>query len=197
MAYNIQSTSQVLIHAINRGSSQRPFTKCKGIVQAIAFHPTKPCFFAATHTKVWLYNLQKQQLVNKYQTGCSWISSISVHPGGDNFVIGSYDKKVEWFDMDMSNKPYQTLKLSHDKAVRSVKFSAKYPLFASSSDDSSINVFHGMVYNDLLQNALIVPVKSLKGHKNTKHLGVIEVEFHPTQPWLFSCGADGAVKLWV
>ena len=26
-------------------------------------------------------------------------------------------------------------------------------------------------------------------------LGVLDVAFHPTQPWLFSCGADGTVRL--
>ncbi len=48
----------------------------------------------------------------------------------------------------------------------------KYPLFASASDDGSCNVFYGMVYNDLLQNALIVPLKVLKAHKTDKKSGL-------------------------
>lgn len=96
----------------------------------------------------------------------------------------------------------------------------RYPLFASSSDDGTIQVFHGMVYNDLLQNPLIVPVKILRGHETkdalgkcesplsfstsddnkmtyVQHfLGVLDIEFHPTQPWIFSSGADGTLRLW-
>lgn len=49
--------------------------------------------------------------------------------------------------------------------------------------------------SDLLQNPLIVPVKVLKGHALTHELGVLDVAFHPSQPWLFSAGADGTLRL--
>lgn len=52
----------------------------------------------------------------------------------------------------------------HTNAVRSVAYHARYPLFASCSDDASVVVSHGTVYNDLLTNPLIVPVKQLRGH---------------------------------
>ncbi len=53
-----------------------------------------------------------------------------------------------------------------------------------------------MVYDDLTQNALIVPVKILKGHTPTAGgLGVMDCQFHPRQPWIFSAGADGRVFL--
>lgn len=50
--------------------------------------------------------------------------------------------------------------------------------------------------SDLLQNPLLVPVKVLKGHALTQDLGVLDVAFHPTQPWLFSAGADATVRLY-
>jgi ribosome biogenesis protein ERB1 len=53
-----------------------------------------------------------------------------------------------------------------------------------------------MVYSDLLQNPLIVPVKILRGHQIKDSLGVLNIEFHPTQPWIFSTGADGTFRLW-
>lgn len=49
--------------------------------------------------------------------------------------------------------------------------------------------------SDLLQNPLIVPVKVLKGHAPARDLGVLDVLFHPTQPWLFSSGADATIRL--
>ena len=50
-------------------------------------------------------------------------------------------------------------------------------------------------HSDLLQNPLLVPVKVLKGHALTRDLGVLDVAFHPTQPWVFSSGADGTLRL--
>jgi len=56
-----------------------------------------------------------------------------------------------------------------------------------------------MVYNDLLQNALVVPVKVLQAHVPNKEngLGSMACVWHPNQPWCFTAGADGAIKLWV
>jgi ribosome biogenesis protein ERB1 len=35
---------------------------------------------------------------------------MDVHPLGDNLIIGSYDKKMCWFDLDLGNKPFRTLR---------------------------------------------------------------------------------------
>ena len=29
---------------------------------------------------------------------------------GDNLIIGSFDNRLSWFDLDLSSKPYQTLR---------------------------------------------------------------------------------------
>jgi ribosome biogenesis protein ERB1 len=113
---------------------------------------------------------------------------------GDNVIIGSYDLRLSWFDLDLSTKPYKTLRY-HKKAIRSVAFHERYPLFASASDDGTVIVSHGMVYSDLLQNPLIVPVKILKGHTIQNSLGVTQCTFHPLQPWIFSSGADFTIRL--
>ena len=128
-------------------------------------------------------------------TGSKWISSISIHPGGDNLLVGTFDKKVLWFDLDLSSMPYQILRY-HTNAVRAVEYHKRYPLFASAGDDRAITVSHGMVYSDLLQNPLIVPVKKLAGHTHYDDFGVMYLQWHPFQPWLFSSGADGYIKLW-
>ncbi len=43
-------------------------------------------------------------------TNVKHVSSLDVHPGGDNIIIGSYDSRLSWFDLDLSTKPYKTLK---------------------------------------------------------------------------------------
>ncbi|KNC78997.1 ribosome biogenesis protein bop1 [Sphaeroforma arctica JP610] len=186
----------VAIHQLSRSRSQTPFKKAKGTIQKVQFHPTRPIFFVATQRYVRVYNLSSQELIKKLITGVKWVSSMDVHPAGDNLIIGSYDRRLCWFDLDLSVRPYKTLRY-HTQALRGVAFHQKYPLFASCSDDGKVHVFHGRVFNDLNQNALIVPVKVLEGHTRTSSgTGVMDIKFHPTQPWVFSCSAAGELKMW-
>jgi len=188
--------ASVLIHQLNKATSQQPFSKNKGgEVQRAIFHPTKPFLFVATKEHIRVYHLVKQAMVKRLLSGCKWISSIDIHPSGDHIIVGSLDRRMVWFDLDLSATPYKTLRY-HEKALRHVSFHPRYPLMASASDDGSIHVFHSMVYSDLMRNPLIVPVKVLRGHSVVNKLGVIACAFHPTQPWLFSAGADGKIHLY-
>lgn len=196
LADNIQTSTQVLIHSLSKAQTQKPFSKSKGIIEALCFHPTKPYFYVCNDQIIFCYNLQKQILLKKYHSGARMVSSIAVHPKGEHFVIGSYDKKLMWFDAEIIHAPFKKMKY-HQKAIRNVAFSQNYPLFASASDDGSLNVFHGQVYEDVLMNPLIVPVKILNGHGVRDRLGVLDCVFHPSQPWLFSAGADGRLIMWV
>lgn len=72
------------------------------------------------------------------------MSSIAIHPGGEHFLIGCYDRKLNWFEMECTRKPH--LLRYHRKAVRSVAYHRKYPLFASAADEGRVIVSHGMVY---------------------------------------------------
>ncbi|KAM1151769.1 hypothetical protein FF1_034473 [Malus domestica] len=135
------------------------------------------------------------KLVKKLETGLREVSSIAVHPSGDHIIVGSREGKLCWFDMDLSSKPYKTLKL-HQKDINNVSFHRLYPLFATCSDDCTAYVFHGMVYSDLNQNPLIVPLEILRGHTSSNGRGVLDCKFHPRQPWLFTSGADSVIRLY-
>ncbi|KAI0721845.1 ribosome biogenesis protein ERB1 [Cerioporus squamosus] len=185
----------VWMHQVSRRHSQAPFKKIKGAVQLVLFHPSKPHFFVATQRYVRMYNLAEQKLLKTLTPGIRWISSMDVHPSGDHLIVGGYDRKLCWFDLELSDKPYKILRY-HSRALRSVHFHPTYPLFASSSDDGSIQVFHARVYNDLMTNPLIVPLKILRGHEVKDGLGVFAVRWVPRQPWLVSAGADGQVSVW-
>jgi len=65
-----------------------------------------------------------------------------VHPKGDNILVGGYDRKVVWYDLDLGTSPYKMMKY-HEKAVRKVAYHHKYPLFATCSDDCIIILFYG------------------------------------------------------
>ncbi len=187
----------VVVHQLSKHRSQTPFKKAhKGSsVQKVVFHPFRPHLLVATQRYVRIYDLAAQELIKTLLTGVKWISSLDVHPGGENVIVGSYDKRLLWFDLELSTKPYKTLHY-HAKAIRAVAFHKKYPLFASVSDDGTAQIFHGTVFSDFSQNALIVPLKVLRGHQVTSGLGLLDAKWHPTQPWLFTAGADGQARLW-
>ena len=190
---------RVMVHQISRRKSQPiKLGKKTGLVQKVAFHPNKPYFLVASQTGVRIYDLMNQELIKRFRSGAKWISSLTVHPSGDHFVVGSYDKRVCWFDFDLGENPFKTLRY-HSKAVRQVAFHPRYPLLASASDDGTIHLFHAQVYSDFTRDPMIVPVKILRnGHEpNEDGLSILSLVFHPVQPWLFSCGADGTVILWI
>ena len=189
-------SSAVAIHTLSKHLTQLPFRKLKGLAQTAQFHPSKPIFFVATQRMIRSYDLSKQELLKIIQPGARWISSFDVHPGGDNLIVGSYDKRLLWHDMDLSVRPYKTLRY-HKKAIRAVKFhQGGLPLFADASDDGSLQIFHGKVVGDLMENATIVPLKVLRGHQLKKELGVLDLDWHPREPWCVSAGADGTCRLW-
>jgi ribosome biogenesis protein ERB1 len=190
------NTAAVLVHQLSKAASQNPFRKNRGRVVRVLFHPIKPFFFVASQQHVRIYNLTKQALAKKLLGSNGLITSMAIHPTGDHLIVGSEDRRVAWYDLDLSNKPYKALR-HHTAGVRGAAFHKQYPMFASSSDDGAVHVFHGMVYADLMSNPLIVPVKILKGHKVVDSEGVLDVAFHPKQPWVFTAGADGVACLFV
>ncbi|KAI9928542.1 Ribosome biogenesis protein erb1 [Aspergillus wentii] len=197
----------IAIHTVSKHLTQYPFRrriKGGGPPQTAHFHPSKPILFVANQRTVRAYDLSRQLLVKIIQPGARWISSFDIHPtsstasGGDNLIVGSYDRRLLWHDLELSQRPYKVLRY-HRKAIRAVKYhpSGRYPLFADASDDGSIQVFHGSVTGDMLSNATIVPLKVLKGHKITGELGVLDIDWHPREAWCVSAGADGTCRLWM
>ena len=186
----------VLIHQLSKHLSQSPFKKTKGVIMDAKFHPFKPHLFVASQRTIKIYDLSQQNLIKKLMPGVRLLSTIDIHPRGDNLLAGSYDKRVLWHDTDLSATPYKTLRY-HEKAVRAIKYhKGNLPLFASASDDGSIHIFHGTVYDDLMTNPLLVPLKKLTGHKVINQIGILDIAWHPKEAWLFSAGADGTARLW-
>ena len=210
--------SLVLIHRLSRHETQSPFSKSKGLVSRVLFHPSKSLFFLATKRHVFIYNLLTQSLLKKLTSPCKWISDMSLHASGDHLLVSSYDRKVCWYDLDLSSSPYKTLKY-HTHAVRQVAFHMRYPLFLSAADDGHMHIFHAKVYTDLMTNPMIVPVKVIAtpcvianqtppqsqadaaahnqdaSSTQTKQLGVVAAIWHPRLPQLFAAGADQIIRL--
>lgn len=84
----------------------------------------------------------------------------------------------------------------HEKGVTCIDYHPEYPLMASASNDATIHVFHFKGQSDSLQEAIILPLKVLRGHSIRSLEGVKAIKFHPTQPWVISAGKDGKLLLW-
>jgi WD40 repeat protein len=63
-----------------------------------------------TQRYVRIYNLAEQKLLKMLTPGIRWISSMDVHPSGDHLIVGGYDRKLCWFDLELSEKPYKILR---------------------------------------------------------------------------------------
>lgn len=188
-------SERVAVHLLSQRRTQHPFRRMKGIAQCVVFHPSKPIFFVATKKNVRVYHLRRQMLIKKLFTSSKHISSLSIHPNGDHVLVGTIDRRLVWFDLDLSSTPFKALRY-HKKALRQALFHPRYPLMASASDDGTVHVFHAKVFSDLIQSPLIVPVKVLRGHEVVNDLGVLDISFHPTQPWIYTAGADQTIRLY-
>ena len=67
--------------------------------QVVSWHPSRPVLFVATQTQVKVFDLINQQLIKTLRSGARWISSMAVHASGDHVIIGSYDRRLCWFDL--------------------------------------------------------------------------------------------------
>src|SRR6266545_103037 len=112
---NHKETFTSSIHENQRRYSISPFPPhkasflrcCAYIYHCILFHPT---IFGQTQQYVRIYNLAEQKLVKTLMPGIRWISSMDVHPSGDHLIVGGYDRKLCWFDLELSEKPYKVLR---------------------------------------------------------------------------------------
>jgi len=163
----------VLLHQLSKHQTQA-FPRTKGTTtQAIAFHPIQPHLFIASRNTITYYSLQPPRLIRKLRPAVTHISSLDVHPLGDHLIIGSFDKRVAWFDLSLGDRPYKTLRY-HNRAVQDVSFhKGGVKLFASAGDEGAVQVFWADVGAEwsVDSSPTIVPLKVLKGHKVLESLG--------------------------
>lgn len=189
------SGTTLAIHRLSRRTSQTPLRRGTSGMTTIAFHPTRPLLLVGTQHQVRLYHLSRGVLVKRLQPGVKHIACLAIHPSGDHVLVGAYDRRTVWIDLDLSARPYKVLR-GHPLAVRSLAIHPTLPLFADGGDEGAVHIWHGRVYEELDKNALIVPLKRLQGHTTAASLGVMDLAWHPRLPWLFSAGADGVIRMY-
>lgn len=192
-------SSRISVHQLTRRATQLPFRRLGGSTpRAISFYPKQPSFAIATDRSVRIYDLVRQQLTRRLQPSIRHISGMAVHHSGDHVLIGSLDRAVQWFDLDGSSAPLRSLQ--QPAPARAVAFSPHFPLFATALDNGRLQITHASVSDDLRQDPVIVPVKLISTAPDDDEQGaggVMQVCWHPTQPWVFAGMSDGRVSLFV
>jgi len=187
------SKSYCIIHHIPKKKSQNPFKRVRGVIGHVIFHPTQPSIIISTQMRIIIFNLQLNKRVKTMTVNTKFITSIDIHPNGEHLLVSSFDNKCFWYDLQMGDEPYKTLKMNNG-TVRQVRFHKSLPLFASIGDDAMIQVMHGMVYKSIVMDATIIPLIKLSGHEKKGQLGGTDITFHPFLPWVYSTGADGTIQ---
>jgi len=188
--------TQLLIHNLSSLEFFPPLSKNKGHITCFSFHPSKPHFYVCTHSNIMIYDLKQQELVRKFVSNLKGIKRINIYPSGSDFIVGTLDGQVAWFQSDLSEKPYYIMEY-HQTKIKSLSIHQKFPLFASASKDGDILLYHGKIYDDFLNDPLIVPLSKLKAkyNKNTNNT-CNSIIFHPIKPWIYSCGGDKSIIMW-
>ena len=71
-----------MIHQLTKKLTQKIPFKLHGLPVSSVFHPSSSFFFVSTNKNVRVYDLLKQKLVKKLETGLGEVSSIAIRPQG-------------------------------------------------------------------------------------------------------------------
>lgn len=188
--------TQLLIHNLSSLEFFSPLSKNKGNITCFSFHPSKPHFYVCTHSNIMIYDLKQQELVRKFISNLKGIKKIHLYQSGSDFIVGTLDGQVAWFQSDLSEKPYYIMEY-HQTKIKSLSIHLNFPLFASASKDGDILIYHGKIFEDFLHDPLIVPLSKLKAVYNKKaNHSCNSIIFHPKKPWIYSCGGDKSIVMW-
>lgn len=70
------------MHQLSKRLSHRIPFKLHGLPVSSVFHPTRSVFFISTKKNIRVYDLVKQKLIKKLETGLREVSSVAIHPAG-------------------------------------------------------------------------------------------------------------------
>lgn len=196
LSKNELGKSSIEIFALSSQQFISPLNKNKGNVTCIDFHHSKPHFYICSDSNILIYDLKQQELIRKFASNLNPISCITLHKLGGDFVAGSGNGKLAWFQSDMSDKPFMNMADYHEGIIKGVSFSNNFPLLSSCSIDGKIILYHTKVNEDFLKDPLIVPLTSLNSFYGHEEKEVNSVRFHPNYPWLLSVGSNKQITIW-
>ncbi|KAG6836614.1 hypothetical protein H0H93_006035 [Arthromyces matolae] len=142
---------------------------------------------------VKIFDIESGKELSRLQSDLSYdgtpatqINRIASHPTLPLLVTAHEDKYIRIFDITTGQCTHSML--AHLDGVTSLSIDAAGFSLVSGSHDCSIRFW------DLLGSRACM--QEITTHREKAREGVLDVEFHPTLPFLASSGADGVVKLY-
>ncbi|TFK54848.1 WD40 repeat-like protein [Heliocybe sulcata] len=114
------------------------------------------------------------------------VNNMVSHPTMPMLVTAHEDKHIRIFDITTGQCTHSML--AHLDAVTSLSIDTSGFSLVSGSHDCSVRFW------DLLGSRSCV--QEITVHREKAHEGVLDVQFHPSLPFMASAGADGVVKLY-
>ncbi|KYF38960.1 putative ribosome biogenesis protein BOP1 [Toxoplasma gondii ARI] len=200
-------SQQCSVHSLEKQKTIHPIRRAAGgHMKAAVFHATKPWLIVAYHKGIRIFDLHsnkkvgpkggKHQALVRKLVGAEAISSIDVHPSGEQIIAGAENRRLYIFDLELSSRVYKIMR-SHKGAITCACLHPSFPLMCTASADGTVQIYHFKVFNDLITNPLIVPVRTLRVvEEPQKNGGVLCCMWHPTQPWLVTADRSGQCSLW-
>lgn len=108
------------------------------------------------------------------------ITSLAAHPTAKLLLSGSQDRTANLINVD-SGKVLATFK-GHEDGIEAVGFCNQMKLCSTASLDGTLKIW------DMSTGAL----RGSCSHAE----GLIQSKWHPTQPYVYTCGLDKTVRMW-
>ncbi|KAF5386585.1 hypothetical protein D9615_001703 [Tricholomella constricta] len=142
---------------------------------------------------VKIFDIESGKELSRLQSDMSYdgtpatqINRIASHPTLALLVTAHEDKYIRIFDITTGQCTHSML--AHLDGVTSLSIDAAGFSLVSGSHDCSVRFW------DLIGTRACV--QEITTHREKAREGVLDVEFHPTLPFMASAGADGVVKLY-
>ncbi|KAG2020558.1 peptidase C14 [Coprinopsis cinerea AmutBmut pab1-1] len=142
---------------------------------------------------VKIFDIETGKEVSKLSTDISYdgtpatqINCLTSHPTMPLLVTGHEDRYIRIFDLATGQCTHSML--AHLDGVTSLSIDAAGFSLVSGSHDCSVRFW------DLLGGRTCV--QEISAHREKAREGVLDVDFHPSLPFMASAGADGVVKLY-
>lgn len=198
------SRAAISVHQLSKRRSQNPFKKLSAKVVNAHFHNTNPNIIVVTENSARVYSLRTAALEEKLLPGIGTVVSSCI--GFDDCVLLSgMNARTALFYRTVGPEPCAKLRF-HTCMVRSVALHRATGLVATCADDGLVQVSRiidpatARKDPERLEKCVkkMIPCSILKGHRVTAGgtVGVRDVCWHPTQPWVVTCGGDGTIRVW-
>ncbi|KAL0578241.1 1,2-dihydroxy-3-keto-5-methylthiopentene dioxygenase [Marasmius crinis-equi] len=181
----LENTSQDDLHEDNDAPGATAVEALKSDLKKVAV--------AYQNAVVKIFDIESGKEVSRLATDISYdgtsatqINRITSHPTMALLVTAHEDKFIRIFDIGTGQCTHSMQ--AHLDGVTSLSIDASGFSLVSGSHDCSIRFW------DLLGSR--VCVQEITTHREKAREGVLDVEFHPSLPFMASAGADGVVKLY-